>query len=109
TAALVGAAAVDPALALAGVVAPVEYLTAEAATLACARDGLGISAQLLATAEATRAAVVLYREGEQTAEALVDGAATAVGVALGAAVPTPALALGLLTPLVLPRLPGVGA
>lgn len=109
TAALVGAAAVDPALALAGVVAPVEYLAAEAATLACARDGLGISAQLLATAEATRAAVVLYREGERTAEALFDGAATSVGVALGAAVPTPALALGLLTPLVLPRLPVVGA
>ncbi|WEV77867.1 hypothetical protein O9K63_14925 [Janibacter cremeus] len=109
TAVLVGATAVEPALALAGVIAPVEYVTAEAAVLDCARDAVGVSARVLATAEATRAAVGLYREGEQAAEALFDVAATSVGVTIGASVPTAALAVGLLTPLLLPRLPVLGA
>lgn len=109
TAVQIGATAVEPALALAGAVAPVEYLAAEAAVLACARDAAGASAQVLATAVGTRGAVVLYREGEQAAEALFDVAATSVGVAVGASVPTQALAAGLLTPLLLPRLPVLGA
>lgn len=109
TAVLVGATAVDPSMALAGMVAPAEYLAAEAAILDCAghHGAAGISARVLATAEATRAAVMLYREGEQAAEELFDLTVTSVGVAIGASVPTPALAVGLLAPLV-PRLPVIG-
>ncbi|WP_338750298.1 hypothetical protein [Janibacter alittae] len=105
----VGATAIDPALALAGTVAPVEYLAAEAAILDCAgtHGAAGVSAQVLATAEATRAAVLLYREGERAAEELFDVAATSVGAAVGVAVPTSALAIGLLAPLV-PQLPVIG-
>lgn len=113
TAVLVGATAVEPSLALAGLVAPGAYLAAEGAILDCAgpRGAAGASARILATAEATRAAVVLYREGEQAAEALFDLGVSSVGYALGASVPTSALAAGLAAPAVgslVARVPFVG-
>ncbi|NYF97764.1 hypothetical protein [Janibacter cremeus] len=109
TAVHVGATAIDPALALAGMLAPAEYLGAEAAILDCAgsHGAAGVSARVLATAEATRAAVLFYREGERAVEELFDLTVTSVGVTVGASVPTPALAIGLLAPLV-PQLPIVG-
>lgn len=89
-AAVVAGCGLDPGLALVGMTAPAEYLAAEAAVLACAgpRGAAGASARILTTAETTRAAALLYREGEEAAESLFDTVATSAGVALGlAAVP----------------------
>lgn len=95
---VVGAAAGDPALAVAATLAPAEALAAESAILACAgvRGAYGLSVRVLATAEATRAAVVLYREGERAVESLFDGVATGAGVLVGAqaGAVAPGLAVG---------------
>ena len=87
-AAVVMLTAADPVLALAGVVAPMEYAAAERAILGCAgpRGATGIAAEVTATATATRAAVSTYRVGEEAVEGLFDAVATTVGTAIGAAV-----------------------
>lgn len=84
----VGLTAREPALALAGVVAPVEYAAAELAILGCAgpRGAAGIATEISATGAATRAAVSTYRAGEAAVEGLFDDLATATGVAIGATV-----------------------
>lgn len=84
----VGMAAGEPALALAGVVAPVEYAAAERAILGCAgpRGAAGVAVEISATGAATRAAASTYRIGEDAVEGLFDAAATTVGTAVGATV-----------------------
>lgn len=111
TAVAIGATAREPSLALAGVVAPLEYLEAERALLGCVggSGAGGLAAEILATAVATRAATAGYRAGEAAVDRLFDDVATSVGVAIGAAV-TPVvigagLAAGPRVPLVL-RVPG---
>ncbi len=82
----VGLTAREPALALAGVVAPVEYASAELTILGCAgpRGAAGIAAQISATGAATQAAVSTYRAGEAAVEGLFDDLATVVGIGIGA-------------------------
>lgn len=86
TAADVAVTATEPALAVAGVIAPVEYAVAEWAILGCAgpRGGAGLGAEILATGSATRAAVMAYVAGEAAVDGLFDVAATTVGTAVGA-------------------------
>lgn len=88
TAVSIGLTAAEPSLALAGVVAPVEYAAAELAICRCVgtTGAGGIAAEILASAATTRAAVSTYRTGEAAVEALFDGAATAVGTGVGAAI-----------------------
>ncbi|WP_435202411.1 hypothetical protein [Janibacter sp. GS2] len=88
TAIVIGLAAAEPSLALAGVLAPVEYAAAELAICRCVgpTGAGGIATEILASAVTTRAAVATYRTGEAAVEALFDGAATAVGAGVGATV-----------------------
>lgn len=88
TALTIGVTAGEPALALAGVVAPAEYASAELAIWRCigTTGAGGIAAEVLATAVTTRGAVATYRAGEASVEALFDGAATVIGVGIGTAV-----------------------
>lgn len=97
----VGLTAGDPALALAGIVAPVELARAEHAILGCAgpRGAAGVAAEITATGTATRAAVSTYRLGEEAVEGLFDAAATTLGTAIGVTVaPTLAGAAAALGP-----------
>lgn len=111
TAVAIGAAAREPSLALAGVVAPLEYLAVERAVIGClgGSGAGGLATGILATALATRTATAGYRVGEEAVEQLFDEAATSVGVAIGGVV-TPGLvgaglAVGPVLPLAL-RVPG---
>lgn len=85
TSAALALTAAEPALALAGLVAPIEYAAAEWLILGCAgpTGAAGASAGIIATAAATRAAAVAYAAGEAAVEGVLDGVATAAGVALG--------------------------
>ena len=105
----VGATAADPTLLLAGHLAPAAYLAAETAILHAAgpAGAHGLSTRITATAEATRAGVVLYREGERAVESIFDTAVTTAGVAIGSRVPTEAIAGGLLIGLAIPWPAGV--
>lgn len=84
TAAALALTAAEPSLALAGVVAPVEYAAAEWAILGCARGGAGLGAELVATGVTTRAVLAAYVAGEAAVDGLLDGAATSLGIAVGA-------------------------
>ena len=84
TAAALALTAAEPSLALAGVVAPVEYAAAEWAILGCARGGAGLGAEVVATGVTTRAALAAYVAGEAAVDGLLDGAATSLGIAVGA-------------------------
>lgn len=75
--------AAEPALALAGVVAPVEYAAAEWAILGCSGRAARLCTEVLATGSATGAAAAAYVAGEAAVEGLLDGAATTLGVAAG--------------------------
>lgn len=76
---------IDPALTAAGLLAPLEYLDVERALVPClgSRGAAGASADLMATAVATTAAVRTYRAGEHAVDALADGIATGVGEWVG--------------------------
>lgn len=80
----VGLTAREPALALAGIVVPVEYVAAEQAILGCAGRAAGVAAQVSATGLATQAAVSTYRVGETAVEGLFDDVATGVAAVAGA-------------------------
>lgn len=88
TALAIGVESREPALALAGVVAPIEFASAELAIWRCigTTGAAGIATEILATAVTTRGAVATYRAGEASVEALFDGVATTVGVGIGTAV-----------------------
>lgn len=92
----IGLVAREPALVLAGLVAPVEVAAAELAILGCVGvDGAaGAGSRVLATAAATRAAVATYRRGEEAVEGLFDLAATTAGATIGATVVPAAIAVG---------------
>lgn len=87
TSLVLGAVASDPALALAGIIAPVESAQAEGAALMCAAVAVGLVARVGATAAVTSAGVDAYRSGERTAESLFDTAATSVGAMFGVIAP----------------------
>ena len=81
----VAGGATDPAMVLAGVLAPRELLAVEYSLLGCsgATGVTGAAADVVATSLATTAAVRSYRAGEDAAEALTDGIATAAGRWIG--------------------------
>lgn len=96
----IGLTAADPRLAVAGLLAPVEFVALEAAILDCAgpRGVGGAAAEVLATAVATSAAVTAYRRGEDAAESLSDGIATGIGAWAGGAAAPVAITLAAATP-----------
>ena len=103
-AASIGLAATDPRLALAGLLAPVEYLAAEGALLGCIgpHGAAGAAADVTATALATTTAVRTYRGAEEAVESLADGIATQAGAWVGRTIAPVALGVGLAVAPVVP-------
>lgn len=90
----IGLAAVDPGLALAGLLAPVEAVTAELAIGRCT-GVVAVGVEVGTTAAATTAAVHAYRDGERSVQALTDGIATSAGAWVGRSVAPVVLGAGL--------------
>lgn len=88
--------AIDPRLALAGLLAPREFLAAEEALLRCTgpTGTAGAAADVVATSWATTAAVRTYRAGEDAVDALTDGIATHAGRWVGRTVAPAVLGVG---------------
>lgn len=91
-----GLTALDPRLALAGLLAPRELLAVEESLLRCAGP-TGVAraaADVIGTSLATTTAVRTYREGEGAVEALTDALATSAGRWAGRSVAPVALGVG---------------